>query len=181
MNTTIISGYETKTYYLPFEENHIRFGQVVTQKYPFWSSMSQDHSFQGLIKCRITMHKNKFVLLLLKGIWKGNYWLVFYQLKVLCNTSFVSSIKWFSSFFFYFSHCISMSFIVIIFPTWIKLWKWIAYDKIDDCGQLSALKKKTYYWPWSLWKVFFTWFYIIWQAFRLSGTTFARKVCMTSE
>ena len=38
------------------------------------------------------------------------------------------------------------------------------------------------YWPWSLWKVLFTWFYIyIWQAFRLSGTTFDRKVCMKFE
>ena len=32
---SILSGYETITYYLPFAENRIRFGQVVTQKYEF--------------------------------------------------------------------------------------------------------------------------------------------------
>ena len=35
INQSIISGYETITYYLHFAENPIRFGQVVTQKYEF--------------------------------------------------------------------------------------------------------------------------------------------------
>ena len=30
---SIISGYETITYYLHFAENPIRFGQIATQKY----------------------------------------------------------------------------------------------------------------------------------------------------
>ena len=34
-NRSIISGYETITYYLLFAENPIRFGQVVTLKYEF--------------------------------------------------------------------------------------------------------------------------------------------------
>ena len=33
IDQNVISGYETITYYLPFAENRIRFGQVVTQKY----------------------------------------------------------------------------------------------------------------------------------------------------
>ena len=33
---------------------------------------------------------------------------LFLSAKVLCNASFVSTINWFSSFFFYFSYCISL-------------------------------------------------------------------------
>ena len=33
INQSIISGYETITYYLHFAQNPIKFGQVVTQKY----------------------------------------------------------------------------------------------------------------------------------------------------
>ena len=64
IDQSIISGFETITYYLPFAENRIRFSQVVTQKYEFSLSMSQGHSFPVLTKCRITMHKNQFMLLL---------------------------------------------------------------------------------------------------------------------
>ena len=53
--------------------------------------MSQDHSFQVLTKCRITMHKNKFILLL--NDMKRKLLACFYPLKVLCNTSFVSTIN----------------------------------------------------------------------------------------
>ena len=109
----------------------------------------------------------------------------FYRLKVLCNTSFVSTINWFSSFFFYFSYCISMSFIWVIFSKMkeimnvnrrIVLVSKICYDKIDNYSQLCAFLPN--YWPWSLSKVLFTQVLHIWQAFRLSGTTFVRKVCM---
>ena len=35
IDQSIISGYETITYYLPVAENRIIFGQVVAQKYEF--------------------------------------------------------------------------------------------------------------------------------------------------
>ena len=35
IDQSIISGYETITYYLHFADNPIRFGQVVTQKYEY--------------------------------------------------------------------------------------------------------------------------------------------------
>ena len=43
--------------------------------------MSQDHSFQVLTKCRITMHKNQFMLLL--NDMKRKLLAYFYPLKVL--------------------------------------------------------------------------------------------------
>ena len=40
----------------------------------------------------------------------------------------------------------------------IILFSKICYDKINDYGQLCTFLPN--YWPWSLWKVLFTWFYI---------------------
>ena len=72
---------------------------------------------------------------------------LFYPLKVLCNTSIVSTINWVSSFFFYFSYCISMSFIWVIFSKMKEIMNVNRriilvlkknYDKIDDHGHYYA-------------------------------------------
>ena len=127
--------------------------------------MSRDHSLQVLTKCRITMHKNQFMLLL--NDMKRKLLACFYPLQVLCNTSFFSMINWFSSFLFSF-FLLHINFIYLGYFSKIKesmnvnrciiLVSKIFYDKIDDYGQLCAFLPN--YSPWSLWKVLFTWFYI---------------------
>ena len=127
--------------------------------------MSQDHSFRVLTKCRITMHNNQFMLLLYD--MKRKLLACFYPLKVLCNTSFVSTINGFSSFFFNFSYCISMLFYLGYFSKRTEIMNVnrcissvskICYDKIDDYGQLCTFLLN--YWPWCLCNVLFTWFFI---------------------
>ena len=53
--------------------------------------MSQDYSLQVLTKCRITMHKNQFMLLI--NDMKSKLMACFYPLEELCNTSFFSMIN----------------------------------------------------------------------------------------
>ena len=133
--------------------------------------MSHDHSFQVLTKCRITMHINQFMLFL--NDMKRKLLACFYPLQVLCNTctSFVRTINWFSSFFLYISYFSYFLFINVIYLRYFSKMKKImnvnrriisvskiCYDKIKDYGQLCAFLPN--YWPWSLWKVLFTWFYI---------------------
>ena len=147
--------------------------------------MSQDYSLQVLTKCRITMHKNQFMLLL--NDMKRKFLACFYPLELLCNTSFFSMINWISSFLILF-FLLRINVIYLGYFSKIKdimnvniffLLRKICYDQIDDYGQLCAFLPN--YWPWSLWWVLFTWVYIIWQAFRLSGTTFVRNVCIKFE
>ena len=68
----------------------------------------------GFAKCRITMHKNQFMLLLNDVFNEKEVTGLFYPQKVLCNTSFVSTINWFSSFslLFFLLHinCISLGY-----------------------------------------------------------------------
>ena len=107
--------------------------------------MSQDHSFQVLTKCRITMHKNKFLLLL--NDMKRKLLACFYPLKVLCNTSFVSTINFLHSSLFFLLH---INVIYLGYFSKIKeimnvnrriiLVSNICYDKIDDYGQLCAFQ-----------------------------------------
>ena len=149
--------------------------------------MSQDHSFQVSTKYRITMHKNQFMLLL--NDMKRKFLACFYPLQVLRNTSFVCTINWFSSFFFlffllqinviYLGYFSKMKEIMNVNRRIILVSK-ICYDKIDDNGQLCDSVK-----PKLLTLIFVKGvLYMIlhiWQAFRLSGTTFVRKVCMKFE
>ena len=116
----------------------------------------------------------------------------FYQLEVLCNTSFFSMINWFSSFLILF-FLLHINFIYLGYFFKIKeimnvnrcillaciIKRKICYDKIGDYGQLCAFLPN--YWPWTLWKVLFNMILHIWQTFRLSGTTFVTKVCIKFE
>ena len=76
--------------------------------------MLQDHSFPVLTKCRITMYKNLFMLLL--NDMKRKLLVCFYPLKGVVQY-FILSVR--SADFLHssldFSYCISMSFICVIF------------------------------------------------------------------
>ena len=121
-------------------------------------------------------------------IWKGSYWLVFirykrctylifqYDQQIFFILVFILLIAYQCHLFLgYFS---KMKEIMSVNTCQIFSFE-ICYDKISDCGQLCAFLPN--YWPWSLWKVLFTWFLHIWQAFRLSRTTFVKKVCIKFE
>ena len=129
--------------------------------------MSQDHSFQVLTKCRITINTNQFMLLL--NDMKRKLLACFYPLKVLCTTSSVGTINWF---FFILLLFFLIAYQCHLFGLFSKmkesmninrciiLVSKMCYDKIqfDDYGQLCTSLPN--YWPWSLGKVSFTWFCI---------------------
>ena len=81
---------------------------------------------------------------------------------------FFSMINWFSSFLFsffllhinviYLGYFSKMKEIMNVNRRIIFLVSKICYDKIDDYGQLCTFSPN--YWPWSVWKVLFIWFYI---------------------
>ena len=191
MNQNIISGYETITYYLHFAENPTRFGQVVMQKYDlffiFYKLFHKTILGQVLTKCTITMHKNQFMLLL--NNMKRKLLACFYPpLEVLCNTSFSVWSTDFLHSWFYSSYCISMSFIWVIFPKLKKLYMLIN-NKMQNCLFRKYVMIK------SMLMVNYAHCYVITDPdicercylheftyltgfYRLSGTTFVRKVCI---